>query len=197
MKIIKQQIKVSQSVIFNDNGYDEKWREEAKKRKLPFFDSVLKCYQQLTKPEVKNLFESEQVLNEKEVSLRYEILLERYINSAVLDAKVLIKMVNGQLLPALQKQVNQIPSSHGTKYEQSVKSQLTKGINALFEKCNSLQDLVQKIKTLSHLEEQCLSCEKQLLPALNAIRARYDELEPLIPRAELPFPDYDALLYDC
>ena len=77
-KILQDILKTHKRVIFNGNGYEAGWIEEAAKRGLPNATNTLQALQALTKKENAALFKKYGVMSERELKSRYEILLEDY-----------------------------------------------------------------------------------------------------------------------
>ena len=77
-KILQDILKTHKRVIFNGNGYEANWIEEAAKRGLPNATNTLQALQALTKKENAALFKKYGVMSERELKSRYEILLEDY-----------------------------------------------------------------------------------------------------------------------
>lgn len=99
--LIKKEFEVHKRIVFNGNGYDLEWVEEAKKRgllSLKTTPSSLALY-----PSKKNirLFEKHRVLSETEIKSRTEILLDNYIKIINIEALTSIEMVRKDILPCI------------------------------------------------------------------------------------------------
>ena len=62
-------------VVYNGDGYSEKWQIEAAERGLPNLKTTLDAVPELIKPEAVELFEKYGVFNERELHSRYEVQL--------------------------------------------------------------------------------------------------------------------------
>ena len=62
-------------VVYNGDGYSEKWQIEAAERGLPNLKTTLDAIPELVKPEAVELFEKYGVFNERELHSRYEVPL--------------------------------------------------------------------------------------------------------------------------
>ncbi|MCK4529835.1 MAG: glutamine synthetase III, partial [Candidatus Marinimicrobia bacterium] len=79
-------------IVFNGDGYSEKWHKEAKKRGLPHFDKSVDVYPELCAPKNVALFERQNVLNKKELTARMLIFLEDYVLKNRIEASTMLVM---------------------------------------------------------------------------------------------------------
>ena len=74
-------------VVYNGDGYSEKWQIEAKERGLLNLKNTLDSVGQLITPEAIELFEKYSVFSERELHSRYEVQLEQYALVIAVEAK--------------------------------------------------------------------------------------------------------------
>ena len=91
------------AIVFNGNGYSEEWHREAEKRGLPNLKTTVDALPQLNTPEVIKLFDKYNVLTPRELKSRYEIYLETYVKTVLVEAKLVVKMGKTIILPAAIK----------------------------------------------------------------------------------------------
>lgn len=100
--LIRDTIKKHKRIIFNGNGYNDEWIEEATDVRgllnLRSTPEALTMY--LTEKNIE-LFKIHHVYTEKEMSSRYEIMLENYVKTIKIEANVMIDMIYKQILPAV------------------------------------------------------------------------------------------------
>ena len=75
-KLLIDTIKENKQIIFNGNGYDDSWIEEAKKRGLPNLVSTVDAVPHYSDDKNVAIFEEFKVLTRTEIESRQEILLE-------------------------------------------------------------------------------------------------------------------------
>lgn len=90
--LIKQTLKDHQRIIFNGNGYDDAWIEEAKKRGLLNLRTTPDALPYFIHEENIRLFETEKVLDREEMESRYEITMEEYTKVINIEALTMINM---------------------------------------------------------------------------------------------------------
>ncbi|MBS9776209.1 MAG: glutamine synthetase III, partial [Fusobacterium sp.] len=66
IKLVKTQYKKHHKIVFNGNGYEEKWIKEAKKRKLPNLKNTVEGLPTLIEEDIVQLFERNNVLSKNE-----------------------------------------------------------------------------------------------------------------------------------
>lgn len=77
--LIQGTIKEHKRIIFNGNGYDDSWVEEAKKRGLLNLRTTPDALPYFIKEDNIELFKRHKVFDEEEVHSRYEIMMEEYV----------------------------------------------------------------------------------------------------------------------
>src|SRR4029079_15925714 len=83
--------KESLAVVFNGNGYSAEWHAEAEKRGLPYLRTTIDALPVLEKPEVIQAFEKYGILSPRELHSRYEIYLEQYVKTVLVEARLTVK----------------------------------------------------------------------------------------------------------
>ena len=77
-EVSKQLLQDHWKVIFNGNGYDASWPDEAGKRGVWRIDSGVEAMQALSSEKNLALFEKMNVLSNKEAEARTEVMLDHY-----------------------------------------------------------------------------------------------------------------------
>jgi glutamine synthetase len=201
--LIKETYKKHKRIIFNGNGYDDAWVEEAEKRGLYNLKSTPDALPYSVKPENIALFERQHVLNKEEVLSRYEINMEEYTKIINIEALTMLDMAKKDILPSV---------SHFTKtLLETISSKKALGIDASYEEgfvqkissklkeaYTALEDLDSKTKTFSEIEDfekAAFYVRDEIIPAMDALREPCDVMETLTDASEWPFPTYGKLLY--
>ena len=99
--LIRDTIAKHKHIIFNGNGYDTGWLEEAKKRGLLNLKSTPDCVPYLIAKKNVSLFTSHKIYSEAELHARYEIMLENYCKVLRIEALTMLDMVSTDILPAV------------------------------------------------------------------------------------------------
>ncbi len=187
-------------VVYNGDGYSEKWQIEAAERGLPNLKTSLDAIPELIKPEAVELFEKYGVFNERELHSRYEVRLEQYALTIAVEAKLALEIGSTIILPAAIR--------YQTELAQNVAALKAAGVaasTAALEGVSApIADLEAGLATLKaalsgHSAESALDeathAQHELLPAMEAIRTAADALEGIVADDLWPLPTYQEMLY--
>src|ERR1700678_2522594 len=187
-------------VVYNGDGYSEKWQIEAANRGLLNLKTTLDAIPELIKPEAIEIFEKYGVFSERELHSRYEVRLEQYALTVAVEAKLALEIGSTIILPAAIR--------YQTELAQNVaalkKAGLEPDTTALEGVSTPLTDLSAALATLKtalsdHSAESPLDEAKQardeLLPAMAAVRTAADTLESVVADDLWPLPTYQEMLY--
>lgn len=201
--LLKKTFNDHKRIIFNGNGYDNSWIDEAEKRGLPNLKSTVDAVPYFESKKSIDVFTKHKVFTEVEIHSRTEILLENYIKVINIEALTTVDMAKKEILPAVMA------------YEKSlcdvIISKTGAGINSDVEKAaaNKISDLAAslsaKIDELNtHLinapdMSDVFACSRYyhdtIFGTMQSLRAVADELETLLPKDFWPIPTYAELLF--
>jgi glutamine synthetase len=187
-------------VVYNGDGYSEKWQIEAAERGLPNLKTTLDAIPELVKPEAVELFEKYGVFSERELHSRYEVQLEQYALTIAVEAKLSMEIGSTIILPAAIR--------YQTELAQNVAALKAAGVEASTLALKSVSapivDLEKGLASLKaalsdHSAESALDeaehAQHDLLPAMEAIRTAADALEAVVADDLWPLPTYQEMLY--
>ena len=89
-------------VIFNGNGYDPAWKDEAVKRGVWRIDSGVEAISKMADPKNVALFEKTGILSKEELVARMDISLEHYTGLVEIEANTMVDMIVQSIVPALK-----------------------------------------------------------------------------------------------
>lgn len=201
--LIKETYKKHKRIIFNGNGYDDAWVEEAEKRGLYNLKSTPDALPYSIKPENIALFERQHVLNKEEVLSRYEINMEEYTKIINIEALTMLDMAKKDILPSVSRFTKTLLETISSKKALGIDASYEEGFvqkisSKLKEAYTALEDLDSKTKTFSEIEDfekAAFYVRDEIIPAMDALRKPCDVMETLTDASEWPFPTYGKLLY--
>lgn len=201
--LIKETYKKHKRIIFNGNGYDDAWVEEAEKRGLYNLKSTPDALPYSVKPENIALFERQHVLNKEEVLSRYEINMEEYTKIINIEALTMLDMAKKDILPSVSRFTKTLLETISSKKALGIDASYEEGFvqkisSKLKEAYTALEDLDSKTKTFSEIEDfekAAFYVRDEIIPAMYALREPCDVMETLTDASEWPFPTYGKLLY--
>ena len=204
-ELIKEVIQQHKRIIFNGNGYDDKWIAEAKKRGLSNLLTTPDALPRFIEEKNIALFTSHKVYTEREIRSRYEIFLESYCKIIRIEAKTMLDMAMKEILPAVseysQVLANTILSKKGVdkkldcSYEQEMLKKLSSLISEAYKKANALKNSLDEMKKLKDATLRSVFCKNDTLPIMKTLRKAVDSMENIVSADYWPIPTYGDLLF--
>ncbi len=191
-------------IVFNGNGYSEEWPKEAKRRGLPNLSNTVDALECYSYPEVMDVFLRTNVLSEREMLARQEILLETYVKLINIEANVCASMVRESIIPVglrAQKEaaelVMQTRAVLGTKDTLPEEGRFMALRNVCLELEKSLKALEAARSNEQHTDtlDHARYMRNTLIPAMDECRKHADTLELMVEDATWPFPRYAEMLW--
>ena len=204
-EMIKKTIKDHKRILFNGNGYDETWIEEAEKRGLMNYRTTPDCMPHLLDKKNVEMLTSHKVFTETELKSRCEIMLDNYCKTVVIEANTMVDMARKQILPAVEAYVKEVSKTAVAKkqfapdasceYEKKTVTKLSLLMEQILDKTETLEDEIMKLKFISDVKQESYAIRDSILPKMGELRAVADEAETLTADKYWPFPTYGELLF--
>ena len=203
--LIKQTLKDHQQIIFNGNGYDDAWIEEAKKRGLLNLRTTPDALPYFIHEENIRLFETEKVLDREEMESRYEITMEEYTKVINIEALTMINMAKKEILPAVSRYSKELSDTCLSKcqldaqmdvtYEKEMLTQINTLLKEAYQACSELEEKTNVLHSIQDFEKAAFFVRDTILPCMDALRKPCDVLETMTDDKVWPFPTYGKLLF--
>ncbi|MBR5927712.1 MAG: glutamine synthetase III, partial [Spirochaetia bacterium] len=101
--LIKTTIAEHKRIIFNGNGYDDAWIKEAvEKRGLLNLKTTPDAMPSLLLKKNMDMLIGQGVFSKSELASRYEIMLENYCKTVIIEANTMVDMARKEILPAVE-----------------------------------------------------------------------------------------------
>ena len=109
--MIKKTIKDHKRILFNGNGYDESWIEEAtEKRGLLNYRTTPDCMPHLLDKKNVEMLTAHKVFTETELKSRCDIMLDNYCKTVLIEANTMVSStVLAYSSPMREKKRNSLP----------------------------------------------------------------------------------------
>lgn len=189
LKLVKKNFEKHKRIVFNGNGYDESWIDEAKKRGLPVFNDSLEAFDSLDDKTIIDAFENTKVLSKTEIMLRKSVMIEKYLETVILEAKTIVEMFNKSIFNCLEAFIYSLKQTEGRK---DLVKLILLSKESLSQEVLKLSELIEETKTTENISSLV---RDKILVSMKIIRKEYDKIEPLIPDKFMPFPNYNKILY--
>src|SRR5690625_1277803 len=200
-KVLRQSLRETRPIIFNGDGYSSQWEEEAEKRGLLNLRSTVDALPKLSDPKNADLFNKYNVLSERELLSRQEIMAEQYVTTLTIEVDTTEAMARTMIYPAAVRYINELAAAvvrtNQLQIENSGSDSMLKTVNGALnqlgralEELRSVQDKIDAPQTL----KKCRYFRDEILPVMNRIRDAVDLLERYVADDYWPLPIYREML---
>ena len=204
--LIKRCISEHKRIIFNGNGYDDAWIKEATEvRGLLNLRSTADAMPALLEEKNRSMLMHHRIFSESEISSRYEIMLDNYCKTIVIEARTMCDMASRDILPSIEAYAADLASSVSAKhsimpelpctYEKSRIRKLSILVDQIDSAVHVLEDALINLGLVSDITLQANMIRDEILPDMNLLRAPVDEAETITAAKYWPFPTYGELLF--
>ncbi len=201
--LVRDTIKEHKRILFNGNGYDEKWTLEAQARGLSNLRTTPEAIPHLLDPKNVKLFVENKVFSEKELRARCEILLESYSKLINIEALTAVDMSNQLIMPAVSKYTKELAKTIKLKLDLGVDAgyeiEVAKKLSVLnadaYTKTKELEQIIQEVRKMVGAETVARAYAERVLTKMAALRAIVDEMESMTAKEYWPMPTYGDLLF--
>ena len=204
--MIQKTIKDHKHIIFNGNGYDDAWIKEAtEKRGLLNLRTTPDAVPHLLDKKNVDMLTSHGVFTEAELRSRYEITLENYCKTVVIEANTMVDMAKTQIAPAIESYAAEVAKSAAAKkavdstlpctYEASLVRKLSALTDRIAVKAEELEDALLFLQKAEDIGTESEMIRDTVLAKMSELRVACDEAETLTAKNYWPFPTYADLLF--
>jgi glutamine synthetase len=205
-KLIRDTVKNHKRIIFNGNGYDEKWIEEATKvRGLFNFKTTPDCMPRLLCEKNVALLTSHKIYSVEELHSRCDIMLDNYCKTINIEALTMIDMARKEILPAVSEYVKVLSEGVVAKkaacptascaFEEKLIERLSKLTELIDLRTGELETKLIYAKGNTDVITLSAAYRDEVIPAMQCLREVADEAETLTAEKYWPFPTYGQLLF--
>ena len=203
--LIQEVIRRHKRIIFNGNGYDEAWVEEAGRRGLLNLKTTPDCVPYYVCDKNIELFTRHRIYTATELRARYEIKLSSYCKVLHIEALTMLDMVRKDILPAVSAYARSLAEAALAKrslsgdIDISFETELTAKISGLTAELNRRAALlsreVEKAEGMGSSLERARFYQSQVFDRMAMLRQTADELETMCAAGYWPYPSYGDLLF--
>ncbi len=205
-EMIRKTIKDHKRIIFNGNGYDAAWIQEATEvRGLCNYPTTPDCIPHILDEKNVKMLTSHKVFTLAEIKSRCDITLDNYCKAVVIEANTMADMARRQILPAVESYGAELARSAAAKkgvcpdiacgYETGLIRKLSLLADQIAEKTEALEAALLSLKDAPDVIQESRAIRDNLLGRMAALRAVADEAETVTAAEYWPFPTYGDLLF--
>ena len=176
---------------------------EAARRGLLNLSNTVDALERYNSPEVMDVFLRQNVLSEREMIARQDILLDNYAKSVGIEGAILLDMARTSVLPAaLREQAAAADVALKTRdvfgeaeTEENRVQQLRSHARGLGECLVTLEKSLELLHGASDVHTAARTARDSVLPAMQACREHCDALERMVSTENWPLPSYAEMLW--
>ena len=205
-KVIQENLKKHQAILFNGDNYTAAWEAEAAKRGLPNIKSSVDAQKALIDEGFVTIAIRHGIYSKMEIDANYNIAQEAYIKTINIEAQLTADMARTLLLPAALRYQGEVAHCLSTTKaaspgaDASAADKSLKNISALTAKLQSALDTLDDVRSKAdhgdgdHYKHACFYRDS-VKPAMNDVRVVADQLELIVEDQHWPIPKYREMLF--
>ena len=207
--VLREDIKTCKPIRFDGNGYSDEWVEEAKKRGLDCETSCPVIFDNYLSDDSIKMFESMNVMNEKELAARNEVKWDTYTKRIQIEARVMGDLSMNHIIPVathyqsrLAKNVHNMRQIFPVEKADKLCARNMKIIEEIAERTQIIEkgvdELVNARKVANKIEserEKAIAYHDTVAPKIEEIRYHIDKLELIVADELWTLPKYRELLF--
>ena len=204
--LIREVIRAHKRIIFNGNGYDEDWiREATEVRGLLNLRTTPDALPTILEKKNVDMLTSLKIFTLPEIRSRYEITLENYCKTVLIEAETMVDMARKEILPAVERYARALSDSLLAKtaavpglacrYERELISRLSAATDEIDACTAALASSVLTVRGTENVTAAARLIRDDLLPRMAELRVVCDEAETVTDESFWPFPTYGKLLF--
>lgn len=205
-EMIRKTIKDHKHIIFNGNGYDDTWIQEAtEKRGLLNYRTTPDCMPHLLDEKNVKMLTAHKVFSEAELKSRCEIMLDNYCKAVLIEANTMVDMAKTEIAPAVSAYVLELANTAAAKkaaevpvscsYETGLLKKLAILEDQIMIKAEDLEEAVMKVQEIPDITEKSYQIRDSVLSKMGELRVACDSAETMTAKKYWPFPTYGDILF--
>lgn len=200
-EVITDSIREHTKVVFNGDGYSEAWHREAvEERGLLNLKTTPDALAALPTEANAALFAAYDVLSAAELTSRADILTEQYVLTLNVEAATTESMARTLVLPAAIRTLAELGEAAQALTDLGLDNDGVKATaKAVADQVNALRTGADALKAARHAaheaDDEAVSMQTEVIPAMAAVRAACDALEAHVPADLWPLPTYREMLF--
>ena len=204
--LIREVIRAHKRIIFNGNGYDEDWiREATEVRGLLNLRTTPDALPTILEKKNVDMLTSLKIFTLPEIRSRYEITLENYCKTVLIEAETMVDMARKEILPAVERYARALSDSLLAKtaavpglacrYERELISRLSAATDEIDACTAALASSALTVRGTENVTAAARLIRDNLLPRMAELRVVCDEAETVTDESFWPVPTYGKLLF--
>jgi glutamine synthetase len=196
VELLREVFRETAAIRFEGNGYSNEWREEARKRGLPNLPDTPATIAFVSDPKRTKFLTDLGIFSERELASRFNVALERYLKTVLLEAETQMEMIATQVLPAGEAQLARTAAAANAA--PALKGRLETLANTVADVVRTLDALKSSLAKSDSVHDEAAEARHladHVRPAMAAAREAADRLEHLVEDRSWSLPKYREILF--
>jgi glutamine synthetase len=194
-ELVRESWLANKQVVFNGDNYSEEWHAEAEQRGLANLRTTPDALPELVSESTVGVFGKFNVLSERELEARFEVLAEQYATLVNIEGETAATIARTQLLPAAVRHLAMLRAAgDGITTLESLAGEVGEMIEELtfairkLEEVNDHPEELEGIALAKYIRDS-------VIPAMDGVREVADRLERIVAEDLWPLPRYSEILF--
>jgi glutamine synthetase len=195
LEVVKQAYAAHKRIVFSGDNYSDDWHAEAERRGLANLRQTPDALPWLLEQSTIDVFGSYDVLSERELESRYEVLLEQYVTTLNIEGETAASIARTMLLPAAVQWYGTLDEADDNAGVKRLLSELDGLLDQFVDSIFALETANREHPGDGDVLGEAKYVQTTVLPAMDAARAVADRLERIVPDDLWPLPKYSEILF--
>jgi glutamine synthetase len=195
LEVVRAAYAAHKRIVFDGDNYADEWHAEAERRGLANLRQTPEALPWLLEESTVKAFSKYDVLSERELESRYEVLIEQYATTINIEGETAASIARTMLLPAAIQWLGTLRAADGNTGVQRLKKELSGLVDELVETIFALEAANRDHPEDPEPLDEARYVQTKVLPAMDAVRAVADRLERIVPDDLWPLPKYSEILF--
>jgi len=195
LEVVRAAYAAHKRVVFDGDNYSDDWHAEAEARGLANLRQTPDALPWLVEPATVDVFSRYEVLSERELEARYEVLVEQFTTKLNIEGETAASIARTLLLPAAVQWYATLEAADDNKGVARLKGELDELLDELVERIFALEAANREHPEGVDPLDAARYVQTQVVPAMDAVRSVADRLERIVPDDLWPLPKYSEILF--
>jgi len=182
-------------IVFDGDNYSDDWHAEAERRGLANLRQTPDALPWLLEESTIGVFGAYDVLSERELESRYEVLCEQYVTTVNIEGETAASIARTMLLPAAVQWYAALDGADDNAGVKRVKEEVGGLLDEFVDAIYTLEAANRDHPEDGDVLVAAKYVQDTVLPAMNAAREVADRLERVVPDDLWPLPKYSEILF--
>jgi glutamine synthetase len=178
-------------IVFEGDNYADEWHAEAAERGLLNDRTTPDALPHMVSEDTVEAFDTYEVLSERELHSRYEVMVEQYVIRANIEAETAAVIARTMILPAAVRHLETLR----TAGVDSLSTELSDLVDSLVEAIGKLEAANARHEGDEGSLDHAVYMRDTVVPAMAGVREVADRLEGIVADDLWPLPKYAEILF--